>query len=55
MSYVTYPSTAETIRTRLELLRNFHANAVGSGDACLRAAMAEYAQHFLEQQRREHA
>ncbi|MGI4829101.1 MAG: hypothetical protein ACRYFU_13045 [Janthinobacterium lividum] len=55
MSYVTHQSTAETIRKRLEVLRNFHSTAVCSGDECLRVAMAEYAQHFLQQQMREPA
>ena len=53
MSYVTNPSTTEAARTRLEILRNYHETVVCTGEERLRAAMAEYAQHFRLSQERD--
>ena len=50
MSYVTNQSTPDSLRTRLEALRQFHGALVRSGDEHLRAAMADYAQHARAQQ-----
>ena len=46
MSHVTKESTAQAIRTRLELLRNYHYAAVRSGEERLQAAMADYLQSW---------
>ena len=56
MSYVTNQSTTnESIRMRLEILRNYQRSVVRCGEERLRAAMAEYAQHSLLVQDREPA
>lgn len=44
---------AETIRMRLEFLRNYHCSVVRSGEERLRAAMEEYARYFLMPQERD--
>ena len=44
MSQVTNQSTAETVRQRLQLIRNHYASSMRSGEDLLRAAMADYAQ-----------
>ena len=46
MSYVIKQSTTETLRMRLEFLRNYHLSVVRSGDERLRAAMMEYREAF---------
>lgn len=46
MSYVTNQSTTDSIKMRLEILRNYQHSVVRSGDERLRVAMAEYAQQF---------
>ena len=46
MSYVTKQSTTDTIRLRLEIVRNYQHCVVRAGEERLRAAMAEYAQQF---------
>jgi heme exporter protein D len=46
MSYVTNQTTADSVRQRMEILRNFHTSALRAGEERLRAAMEEYARQF---------
>ena len=56
MSYVISSiSTSESIRMRLEILRNYQHSVVRCGEERLRVAMAEYAQHVLPSAQREAA